>query len=51
MGMLAILVMWPRNGKQTFAPYPLSSMWSLASIGPLISEEKKFGEFFLYASV
>ena len=43
MGMAAILVMWPGPSEQTLVPPsqggPISN---LASIGPVISEEKMF---------
>ena len=41
MGMVAILVMWPGPVKQTFVPLSQGgSIWNLASIGPVVSEEK-----------
>ena len=40
MGMVAILVMWPRPFEQTFIPQPQGgSIWNLASIGLVVSEE------------
>ena len=43
MGMAAILVMWPGPFEQTFVPpSPGASTWNLASIGPVVSEEKMF---------
>ena len=40
MGMAAILVMWPRPFEQTFVPPSNGdSIWNLASIGPVVSEE------------
>ena len=41
-GMVAILVMWPRWGKQTLVPptMRLHSMWNLALIGQVVSKEK-----------
>ena len=43
MGMAAILVMWLVPFEQTlFPPSQGSSTWNLASIGPVISEEKMF---------
>ena len=40
MGMAATLVMWPGPFKQTFVPpSQWGSIWNLASIGPLVSEE------------
>ena len=40
MDMMAILVMWPRPFEQTFIPPSYGdSIWNLASIGPVISEE------------
>ena len=41
MGMAVILVMWPGPFEQTFVtPSHGDSRWNLASIGPVISEEK-----------
>ena len=49
MGVGAILVKWPRFGKQTFVPLThWGSMWNLASIGPVVSEEKTFEAFSLH---
>ena len=43
MGMAAILVMWPGPFEQTFIPLSQGgSIWNLASIGPMVSEEKTF---------
>ena len=43
MGMVAILVMWPGPFEQTFVPPSQGgSIWNLASIGPVVSEEKMF---------
>ena len=43
--MVAILVMWPGQFEQTFvAPFHGDSIWNLASIGPVVSEEKMFKE-------
>ena len=43
MGMAAILVMWPGSFEQTLVPPSQGgSTWSLASIGPVVSEEKMF---------
>ena len=43
MGMVATLVMWPGPFEQTFVPPSQGgSIWNLASIGPVISEEKMF---------
>ena len=40
MGMAAILVMWPGPFEQTFVPPSHGeSIWNLASIGPVVSEE------------
>ena len=40
MGMAAILVMWPWLFEQTFVPQSQGgSIWNLASIGPVVSEE------------
>ena len=45
MGMAAILVMWPGPFEQTFVPPSQGdSTWNLASIGPVVSEEKMFKE-------
>ena len=43
IGMAAILVMWPGPFEQTFVPPSQGgSIWNLASIGPVVSEEKMF---------
>ena len=43
MGMAATLVMWPGPLEQTFVPSSQGgSIWNLASIGPVVSEEKMF---------
>ena len=43
MGMVAILVMWPRPFEQTFVPPSWRvSIWNLSSIRPVVSEEKMF---------
>ena len=40
MGMVASLVMWPGPFEQTFVPPShVDSIWNLASIGPVVSEE------------
>ena len=40
MGMAAILIMWPELFEQTFVPPSHGgSIWNLASIGPVVSEE------------
>ena len=45
MGMAAILVMWPGLFEQTFVPPSHGDfIWNLASIGPVVSEEKMFKE-------
>ena len=45
MGMAAILVMWPGPFEQTFVPPSHGdSIWYLASIRPMVSEEKMFKE-------
>ena len=45
MGMAAILVMWPGPFEQTFVPPSHGdSVWNLASIGPVVSEENMFKE-------
>ena len=43
MGMVAILAMWPEPFEQTFVPPSHGdSIRNLASIGPVVSEEKMF---------
>ena len=43
MGVVAILVMWPRPREQTFfPPSHWGSIWNLASIGPAVLEKKIF---------
>ena len=43
MGMAAILVMWPGPFEQNFFPPTHGySIWNLASIGTVASEEKMF---------
>ena len=43
MGMVAILVMWSEPFEQTFVPPPHGdSIWNLASISPVVSEEMMF---------
>ena len=46
MGKVAILVRWPGPFEQTFIPphppVPGGFTWNLASIGPVVSEEKLF---------
>ena len=43
MGMAAILVNWPGPFEQTFIPPSQGgSLWNLASIGSVVSEEKMF---------
>ena len=43
MGMVAILVMWPKPFEQTFVPPSQGdSTWNLASISQVVIEEKKF---------
>ena len=43
MGVTAIFVMWPRCSTQTLVPSThWGSIWNLALIGPVISEEKQF---------
>ena len=43
MGMAAILVMWPGLFEETFIPSSHGdSIWNLASIGPVVYEEKMF---------
>ena len=45
MGMTAIFIMWPGPFDQTFVPASYGdSTWNLASIGPMVSEEKMFKE-------
>ena len=43
MGMAAILVMWTEPFEQMFVPPSYGgSIWNLASMGPVASEEKMF---------
>ena len=43
MGMVAILVMWPRPNTYTFIPPLLGScIWNLNEIGPVVSAVKSF---------
>ena len=43
MGMAAILVMWPAPFNKFLLPHPkAAALWNLASIGPVVSEEKMF---------
>ena len=43
MGVVAILVMWPRPRKQTFVPPShWGSIWNLALIGQAVMEKKIF---------
>ena len=43
MGIAAIFVMWPGPFEQTFVPLSQGgSIWNLASIGTMVSEEKMF---------
>ena len=43
--MAAILVMWQGPLEQTFVPPSYGDyIWNLASIGPVVSEEKMFKE-------
>ena len=43
MGMATILIMWLVPLEQTFvSPSQGGSTWNLASIGPMIAEEKMF---------
>ena len=43
MGVVAILVMWPRCPEQTFVPPTHGgSIWNLTSIGPVVLEKKIF---------
>ena len=45
MDMVAILVMWPGMFEQTFIPLSHGdSIWNLASINPVVSEEKMLKE-------
>ena len=52
VGMSAILVMWPRCGEYTSVP-PIhwGSIWNLAPIGTVVSEEITFEELSLYEYV
>ena len=46
MGMEATVVMWPRCGEQPFVRHSYwGSVWNLALIGPVVSEEKMFKSF------
>ena len=43
MGVVAILVMWPRRREQTFVPPShWEATWNLALIGPMVLEKKIF---------
>ena len=43
MGMVAMLVMWPRPFEQFSSPRgPGGCIWNLVAIGPVVSEEKWF---------
>ena len=43
MGMVAMLVMWPRPFEQLFFPKgPWGCIWNLVAIGSVVSEEKSF---------
>ena len=43
MGMVAMLVMWPKPFEQLFFPKgPGGCIWNLVPIGPVVSEEKSF---------
>ena len=43
MGMVAILVMWPKPFEQLLFPKgPGGCIWNLVAIGPVVSEEKSF---------
>ena len=43
MGMVAILVMWPKLFEQTYVPLSLGhSTWNLVSISQVVIEENKF---------
>ena len=43
MGKVAILVMWPAPFNKFLLPHPKEApLWNLASIGPVVSEEKMF---------
>ena len=43
MGMAAILIMWSGPFEQIFVPLSKwCSIWNLATIGPVVSEEKTF---------
>ena len=43
MGVVAILIMWPRPFEQTFVPMSSGvSIWNLSLIGPVVSEDKMF---------
>ena len=43
IGMVAILVMWPRPFEQLLVPkVPGGCIWNLVKIGPVVLEEKSF---------
>ena len=43
MGMVAMMVMWPRPFEQFFFPKgPGGCIWNLVAIGPVVSKEKSF---------
>ena len=45
MGMAAILIVWPGPFEQIFIPPSHGdSIWNLASVVPVVSEEKMFKE-------
>ena len=47
MGLMTILIIWPRFGKQT-SLNDWSTIWILALIGPVVTEWKSFEEFSPY---
>ena len=52
MGMAAILVMWQGPFEQTFVdPSQGGSTWNLASIGPVVSEEKMFENVVIHTHI
>ena len=52
IGVAAILIKWPRCGGQTFIlSTHWGSIWNLALIGQVVSEEKTSEEFSLYESM
>ena len=43
MGMVALLVMWPKSFEQLFfSKVPGGCIWNLVAIGPVVLEKKSF---------